>query len=321
MLPRDFNDFADSSTILLPPQYHPFYSASQYAHSQILTKSFQYQSFLPTMSTDPASSPIPVPARAPITVNPSATSKKRMREEISPEDEAMGGTLPPSRTPGISPTAIYGEGMARINPLTGAATTAETQTGTWFEDQLEKRLRTDVEEKAMQMTESEGELPKRKVQRRDTSSNAEVALAANHTDSPKAAVADLTIDQYTHLLGIGWTYVGENSDLAAMARGFSRYIANHYPLTDLEILLSSKSLESYLVKSSEGYFLFKEDLLSGQLVARTWDDTLANLQCSPVRFSWAQPLFAARTPDTSRETDSGTVPSAVVAEGEDVEMD
>lgn len=274
------------------------------------------------MSTNPASSPIPVPARAPITVNPSATSKKRMREEISPEDEAMGGTLPPSRTPGISPTAIYGEGMARINPLTGTATTAETQTGTWFEDQLEKKLRTDVEEKAVQMTDSEGELPKRKVQRRDTtSSNADVALAANHTDSPKATVADPTIDQYTHLLGIGWTYVGGNSDLAAMARGFSRYIANHYPLTDSEILLSSKSLESYLVKSSEGYFLFKEDLLSGQLVARTWDDTLANLQCSPVRFSWAQPLFAARTPDTSRETDSGTVPSAVVAEGEDVEMD
>ena len=285
------------------------------------------------MSTDPASNSKAVPATAPITIDPSATSKKRMRDEISLEDEEMGGTLPPSRTPGISPTAIYGESMPRINPLTGTATTAETQAGTWFEDQLEKKLGTDVEEKPMQMTDSEGDSPKRKMQRRDTSSNAELTMPAGSNGSPKATVAGPVVDQYTHLLGVGWTYVGRDSERAAMARAFGRYIDNHYRLEEVEVLLSSKSLDSYLVKSSEGYYLFKEDLLSGQLVARTWEDTLANLQCSPVRFSWAQPLFAARTPESDRETDNGAgslsvkVPSSeeaeaeAEAEAEDIEMD
>ena len=172
----------------------------------------------------------------------------------------------------------------------------------------------------MQMPDSDGESPKRKMQRRDTSSSSDVTEPSTSNGSAKNTVVDPVVDKYTHLLGIGWTYVGENSELAAMARGFGRYIAKHYPLTDPEVLLSSKSLESYLVKTSEGYFLFQEDLSSGQLVARTWEDTLANLQCSPVRFSWEQRLFAAKTPETSRETDKGTAPSSVAAGEEDMEM-
>ena len=172
----------------------------------------------------------------------------------------------------------------------------------------------------MQMPDSDGESPKRKMQRRDTSSSSEGTEPSTSNGSAKNTVADPVVDKYTHLLGIGWTYVGENSELAAMARGFGRYIAKHYPLMDPEVLLSSKSLESYLVKTSEGYFLFQEDLSSGQLVARTWEDTLANLQCSPVRFSWERRLFAAKTPETSRETDKGTGPSSVAAGEEDMEM-
>ena len=180
-----------------------------------------------------------------------------------------------------------------------------------------------MEEKALQMTDSERESPRRKAQRRDTSSTTDNAMAAKPTEFPKATVADPIIDQYTHLLGVGWTHVGEDSGFVAMARGFSRYIDNHYPLTDSKILLTSKSLRSYLVKSSQGYFLFKEDLGAGRLVATTWEDTLANLQSLPVRFSGAQPLLAARTPDEGRETDSGTksLATAMAVEGEDMEVD
>lgn len=173
----------------------------------------------------------------------------------------------------------------------------------------------------MQMTDFDGELPKRKVQRRDTSSNADVTKAANPTDSPKATIADPTIDQYTHLLGIGWTHIGEDSGLVAMARGFSRYIENRYPLTNSEILLKSKSLECYLVKSSQGYFLFSENLMKGRLVAKTWEDTLANLQSSPVRFSSAQPVRTAGIPpDEGHESGNGTESSAKVVDDGDIEM-
>ena len=229
--------------------------------------------------------------------------------------------MPPSRTPGISPTAIAGKEMTRINPLTGAATTEETQTGTWFENQLEKRLRSQVEEQTEDRADSEGEPPRRKFMRREASLDQGFNIAAQSAGSPNETVADPPIDQYTHLLGIGWTYVGEGSDRAAMARGYSRYIENYYPLTNVETLLSSKSLESYLVKTSQGYYLFKEDLLSGQLVATTWEDTLVNLQWSPVRFSGAQVLLAAKTPTIGLETATGEGSSAMATEEGDMDMD
>ena len=278
------------------------------------------------MSTDPAPGPISDPATAPITIDPSATARprKRSHEEISPEDESMGVTLPPSRTPGISPQAIYSGEVPRIDPLTG---TAEPQTGSWFEKQLEKKLQSTVDVKAVQETDSEGDSPKRKVQRRDASSNADVTMAAHPSESSKATTADPTIDQYTHLLGIGWTHVGEDSGLVAMVRGYSRYIENHYPLTNPEIILRGKSLDSYLVKTDQGHYLFPENLTEGKLVATTWEETLVNLQSSPVRLSEAQPLVARRisdkeTAETGRES-SGTGSSAgAVEDGDgDFEMD
>ncbi|CAF9942956.1 MAG: hypothetical protein ALECFALPRED_010286 [Alectoria fallacina] len=272
------------------------------------------------MSTDPAPKPIPIPATASTTINPFATSKKRTHDEISPKDEEMGVTLPPSRTPGVSPTSIHGEGIARIDPLTGTATTAESA-GTWLEDQLEMMLHSDPSERAVQLTDSEGEFPKRKVQRRDNSSNADGTIAADPTELPTATTADPTIDQYTHLLGIGWTQVGKDSGSVAMARGFSRYIDNHYILTNSEVLLESKSLESYLVKTSQGYFLFPEDLKQARLVATTWEDTLANLQTLPVWFSGAQALYPVRTPDADRERDNDTGSSATAVGDGDIEMD
>lgn len=258
---------------------------------------------------------------APITINASTTARKRSREETSPEDEEMGMTLPPSRTPGISPTAIAGEGMTSINPLTGTATTAETQSGTWFEDQLEKKLQSDLEDAAVQ-TGSDGEFPKRKVQRRDAS-NTDVGRAANPSEAIESpTVADPIIDQYTRQLGIGWRHVGEDSGWVAMARAFSRYIDNHYPhITSPEVLLKSKSLDSYLVEASEGFFLFSENLQQGRLVARTWADTLANLQSKPIQFLEEQPVYAAGTPDKERESDNGTAASPKVVQGGDMEME
>ena len=233
----------------------------------------------------------------------------------------MGGILPPSRTPGISPTAVHGADIPRINPLTGTATEAEEVSGSWLENELDERLNANWKDRGMKMTDSEGESPKRKVQRRETTSDANVAEASNAAESSRATVAEPTIDQYTRLLGIGWTYEGEKSSFVAMARGYARYINNHYPLTDIEILLKSKSLESYLVKSNQGYFLFQEDLTTGQLVAETWEDALENLQRSPVRFSSQQPLRAAESSHKGCENDDSAALSAMAGEAGDMEMD
>ena len=270
------------------------------------------------MSTDPASSPVPVPnapKNGPITIDPSAVSKKRSHREMSPDDDTMAGLLPPSRTPGISPTNIHGADIPRINPLTGTATEAEEVSGSWLEHELEERLGKG------RATDSESESPKRKVPRRENASDADVAEASNATESSRATVADPSIDQYTRLLGIGWTYEGEQSSFVAMARGYARYINNHYPLADIEILLKSKSLEAYLVKSNQGYFLFQEDLTTCRLVAVSWEETVANLQCSPPRFSSEQPLCAAESSGTGRETDNSATLAAIAGEALDMELD
>lgn len=277
------------------------------------------------MSNNPILEPTPIKATGPVIINPSTTSKKRSHEEISPVDEEMGGTLPPSRTPGISPTAIAGEGMPDINPLTGTATTAETQSGTWFEDQLENKLHSEKGDTAVETVHSDDELPKRKVQRR-IASNTNVPDAGNlpeFTESPKVPVADPIIDQYTRQLGIGWTRVGQDSGSAAMARGLARYIDNNYPLlTNPEVLLKSKGWDSYLVRAREGFFLFPEHLQQGRLVATTWEDTLANLQSRPILFLCGQPQFAVGSPPKKEgENDEDTAASAKAVEGEDVEME
>lgn len=169
------------------------------------------------------------------------------------------------------------------------------------------------------MTDFEGDSPKRKVPRRSGSSDGDDdSMAANPTDSPRAApIADPIVDGYTRLLGIGWTSATANSDVAAMARGYTRYIVNHYPLTNVEILAMNKGSGIYLVESSQGYFVFNEELNSGRLVARTKMETIANLLDSPVRYSSATPLFAARTPE---KTNNNTGFSGMMEEG-DMELD
>lgn len=59
--------------------------------------------------------------------------------------------------------------------------------------------------------------------------------------------------------------------------------------------------------------MFKEDLSQGRLVAAGWEETLVNLQSKPVRYTWAQPLLAAKTPGTSSSSDNGIDESAAKA--------
>ncbi|KAL5612021.1 hypothetical protein BROUX41_000416 [Berkeleyomyces rouxiae] len=92
------------------------------------------------------------------------------------------------------------------------------------------------------------------------------------------------IDELTLHLGIGWRRLSSDEHLRAAARGWTRYIELHYPLTNVNITLESKSLQSYLVESNEGFFLFSENLRQGRLVSRTRDGVLANLKTNPPAF-------------------------------------
>jgi hypothetical protein len=110
-----------------------------------------------------------------------------------------------------------------------------------------------------------------------TGTSGSSTLASDSSDQP-------VIDDFTVHLGIGWRRISEDVDIQAAARGWARYIENHYPISSVKICLESKGLQSYLVEAAEGYFLFSENLRHGRLVGRDVSAALRNLQTSPPAF-------------------------------------
>lgn len=99
-----------------------------------------------------------------------------------------------------------------------------------------------------------------------------------------------TVDDYTVHLGIGWSRISNDVDMQAAARGWAKYIENHFHISSPKILLQSNGLASYLVEAKEGWFLFGEDLAQGRLVATTLDRTFENLRTSPPVFDGGEVL-------------------------------
>ena len=137
---------------------------------------------------------------------------------------------------------------------------------------------------------------RRTFQRRNmTSTYNTKGISSNISNWPTLGFCEPTVDQFTHLLGVGWARISEDKDVQAAARGWSRYIENHYPLSGVRIVLRSKGLEANLAETEHGYFLFKDDLSEGKLVGSDWETCLANLQRKPMAFQGLETLKAART--------------------------
>ncbi|KAI9746165.1 MAG: hypothetical protein M1818_000846 [Claussenomyces sp. TS43310] len=114
---------------------------------------------------------------------------------------------------------------------------------------------------------------------------------------PKSAAVEPTVDDFTIYLGIGWSRLSNDQDIQAAARGWSKYIENHFVVTNPRIRLQSKGLASYLVEAGEGWFLFSDELKHGRLVSTSLEKTFDNLRQTPPTFEGSQTLVAAaRTP-------------------------
>ncbi|KAH6997060.1 hypothetical protein EDB80DRAFT_651962 [Ilyonectria destructans] len=191
---------------------------------------------------------------------PAAAGRKRSRDEASVNLEPDVSALPVEEP---ETEWVYGPGMTLIKSKTQYVADAGTQSGTWLE---EKKA---VEESTIQELR---------------------ALKRNH--NRQAPV----IDDFTLHLGIGWRRISNDEHIQAAARGWARFIENHFALSNARIVLESNGLQSYLVETSEGFFLFAENLRQGQLVSQTVEGTLSNLQCSPPKFDGAETLSAAESP-------------------------
>ncbi|KAJ5467671.1 hypothetical protein N7475_005423 [Penicillium sp. IBT 31633x] len=251
-------------------------------------------------------------------------SRKRSRDEATFEEVPTPSVLPGSRTthaPKVEP--IYGEGMVLLNPQTGLALSADSQTGTWYEQESEMRqaAAAPVSSRSNALL-SDVIDASRKSQRLDKSAPGldDIALSSirQRLNEPSsndqhrtlnagpASSAEPLVDDATRLLGIGWQRVNTDGDMAPAIRGWTKYIDNQYSahLHDSQMLLKSRALNAYLVtatpnsQSSPAFYLFSEDLTQGQLVASSWEACLQNLRNSPIIFEGATPLVAANRSNT-----------------------
>lgn len=251
----------------------------QHAHQPIGMASFGHH-------TPPRFAPMPSQFATAHPVRPAAAGRKRSRDEASDNLEPDIKSLPVEEP---EEEWIYGPGMTLIKKSTGYVTDASSQSGTWVE---EKKA---AEEAAVK--EARSLIRNTKLQRVSPalSSTPAVSTSSFKTDA-KPVTEGPIVDNFTMHLGIGWRRISEQDHIQQAARGWARYIENHFPVSNAKILLESNGLQSYLVEANEGFFLFAENLRQGQLVSQTAEGALRNLQCSPPLFDGMEVLSAAESP-------------------------
>lgn len=223
-----------------------------------------------------------------------AIGKKRSHEEASHNLE------PDTSHCNSQHNGMNGEGMAFVKPRAVSIGETDNQSGAQLDDLI---------------TEQDGSglangrpLRSHKSQRllvgsdHASSSKPTSATSLPNADGSENSINDeIVIDHFTLHLGIGWKRIKDSDHVQAAARGWARFIENNYPLTNVNVLLESKGLQSYLVESTEGFYLFTEDLRQAQLVSQNATKAIQNLQQSPPIFD-SMNLLAAEISNTSNNS-------------------
>ncbi|KAJ8123214.1 hypothetical protein ONZ43_g781 [Nemania bipapillata] len=238
--------------------------------------------------------------------------RKRSRDEAGVNldvEEVKLQTIEPIKEP--EDEWVYGEGMTLIKSPSSYVASAGSQSGTWVEEKAAADEKRKNDEARAINQQARPSLRSSKSQRLDmnavtlSGTNAQARRVSpirdiNPTASTPGRSADVSsqpiIDNFTLHLGIGWSRINEDEHIQAAARGWARYIENHFPVTNARIQLESKGLQSYLVEASEGFFLFAEDLRRGQLVSKNVNQTLLNLKSTPPVFEGVEVMMAAESP-------------------------
>lgn len=218
------------------------------------------------------------------------------------------GVFNPS--PKSKPELVYGEGMTLVDSSNGLAISAESQTGTWYEEQLEVERLAAVQagNQAARSLVSDRSLPRSKFQRRSPSSDSAVreqTVPFDHVNDPADSYVDPALDNFSHSFG-EWACVSDDHLVRSASRGWARFVERYHPsLNNVEVLLRFKLRNQCLIRANEGFFLFKEDLTEGQLVAQTWEAAVANLKAEPPVFEGTEVLMAEKSPAPSEGSGVG----------------
>jgi hypothetical protein len=294
----DQNSSADSPVVVLQPQ-HP----SQRYGMKMNNHSFNDSAFFSQPSPAPTSWAQSQP-QTPL----SSAGRKRSRDEAADNLEDDYFAPVPAPVQESEEEWEYGEGMTLIKP-NGFIIDASSQTGTWAEEKAEIAQLRAVLAQTPTLNLDRPALRSHKSQRLDLTATPkieeEISLSNGMvvaSSPPKSTgMEEPTVDDFTMLLGIGWSRISDDVDIQAAARGWAKFIENHYPVSHTCIRLHSRGLECYLVEAREGWFLFTEDLKEGRLVSTSLERTLENLKHSEPEFEGEQMMMpASGSPDMER---------------------
>lgn len=207
---------------------------------------------------------------------------------------------------------VYGPGMTLIKPDERYTADAGTQSGTW----VEERRESDAVAKRRQEEARRPIIRSHKSQRIDrSSSRSPLSFGPRKVPLTSDSVPVDTsnklpeIDTFAIQLGIGWKRISEEEHLQAAARGWARFIENHYPITNANVRLESQAMQSYLVESSQGFFLFADNLRQGRLVSTHIVGAMQNLQSNPPSFEGAETLYANEPPKMMEDGPHNAAPA------------
>lgn len=294
----------------------------QAAHQSLFDRPFfshQSQSF---------GSPASCSTRPILTSNATFAGRKRSRDEAAVNLDGPDKVVPAPKVEEQEDEWEYGPGMVLIKKKTGYVAEAGSQSGTWVEEKAAQEHAQKLQEATLEqerLSQDRPSLRSNKSQRltltNDTRSAASVAQPTSspgRENSPEAPSAPV-IDEFTLHLGVGWAQLSADEHIQAAARGWQKYIENHFLINDAKIRLQSRGLSAYLVEAREGFFLFADDLREGRLVSRNAYCALQNLKSSPPRFD-GETIAAAASPrpQTTHTFASSTTATATVP---DMDMD
>lgn len=240
-----------------------------------------------------------------------AAGRKRSRDEAAVNLDPPEKLVEPPVIKEAEDEWVYGPGMTLIKRSASYVPDATSQSGTWVEEKAseEEARKTEAAVLAQELlSQHRPSLRSHKSQRLATTPTlppidgtpnkrlSPTRELVNPLASSSDSLAQPVIDDFTLHLGIGWSRISDEDGIQAAARGWARYMENHYPVTNAKIRLESRGLQSYLVEADEGFFLFAENLRQGRLVSPNADRAIQNLKTSPPTFEGAHTMEATGTP-------------------------
>jgi hypothetical protein len=300
--------FSASSPILAVPPRQPH--AASFAPESVSPKHTPSYFDLGATSIET----LPTNHHQPISAS-SSSARKRSRDEASANLDTDTSSAPPCEE-----QWIFGEGTVLSKPGINYVTdtSRQTRTGMWAEEvpssNTPAHRGSTVEGPVLKSRKSMRIGPASEITTQSIASNSPQSQTPNfsRSHSHRGDNPDLVVDEFTIQLGIGWRRISDDEHIQAAARGWARYIENHFPLSSVQIRLESKGLQSYLVEAAEGFFLFAEDLRKGQLVSSTAQGTLHNLRQPQPVFEGSHIMSAAESPQPGVAALPGTAATDTV---------